>query len=116
MTAAGSSPVTGAVSPRPAAAATASCSSGPATRLGEALRQQGQARRLVGERAELGVKDDLAQPCGHGRKALGEVAVVRELGVVEAAFEHALVAVGDERRGRRVGVRDIQERRQQPAA
>ena len=41
---------------------------------------------------------------GHGLEALGEVAVVGELGVVEAAFEHALVAVSDERRRGRVGV------------
>ncbi len=87
-----------------------------ADRAGQPLREGDQARRLVGERAELGVKDDLAQPAGHGLEALGEVAVVRELGVVEPAFEHALVAVGDELRGGRVGVRDVEERRQQLAA
>ena len=49
-------------------------------------------------------------------QALGEVAVVGELGVVEAAVEHALVAARDQRGGRRVGVGDVEERRQQPAA
>ena len=74
-----------------------------------------EPRRLVGQRAELLVEGDLAESRGHGREPLGEVAVVTELGVVEAAREHALVAVRDLRRRRRVGVADVEEGRQQLA-
>ncbi len=38
----------------------------------------------------------VAEPVGHGVEALGDVAVVGELGVVQPAFEHALVAARDE--------------------
>ena len=62
------------------------------------------------------MEDDRAESLGHGGQALGEVAVVGELGVVEAAVEHALVAARDERRRRRVAVGDVEERREQLAA
>ncbi len=80
---------------------------------GQPLRQLDEPPRLVGERAEPGVKDDLAQPAGHGLQAFVEVAVEGELGVVEPALQDTLVAVGDELGGSRVGVGDVQKRRQQ---
>ncbi len=61
------------------------------------------------------MKDHGAEATGHVVQALGHVAVVGELGVVKAAAQHALVAVRDELRGRRVGVVDVEERRQQLA-
>ena len=90
----------------------------PAAGAGAAGQRRDQAAEpagLVGERAELLVEHHGAEALGHGRQALGEVAVVGELGVVEAAVEHALVAARDQRRRRRVAVGDVEERRQQPA-
>jgi len=75
--------------------------------------QTAQARRLVGERAELLVEDHGAEAAGHRRQPLGEVAVVGELGVGEAAVEHALVAARDGRGRGGVAVRDVEEDREQ---
>src|SRR5664280_2427178 len=74
-----------------------------------------QPHRLVGERAELLVEHHVAQAVGHRVEALGDVTVVGELGVVEPAAEHALVAVRDQLGGRGIGVGDVEERRQQAA-
>ena len=85
---------------------------GPA---GQRRDEAAEAAGLVGQRAELLVEHDGAQALRHGGEALGEVAVVGELGVVEAAVEHALVAARDERRRRGGAVGDVEERRQQLA-
>ena len=50
---------------------------------------------LVGQRAQLLVEHHGAEALGHGRQAFGQVAVVGELGVVQAAFEDALVTARD---------------------
>src|SRR5450759_2251341 len=63
---------------------------------GQAGYQPLQAVSLVGQRAELLVEHHAAEAIGHGLKALGDVAVVGELGVVQPATEHALIAARDE--------------------
>ena len=94
------------------AAAAGACGAGPGGQTGH---QPLQAVRLVGQRAELLVEHHVAEPVGHGLEALGDVAVVGELGVVEPAFEHALVAARDEVGRRGIGVAHVEERRQQAA-
>jgi len=59
------------------------------------------------------VEDHGAEAAGHRRQPLGEVAVVGELGVGEAAVEHALVAARDGRGRGGVAVRDVEEDREQ---
>ena len=97
---------------RAVAAGAGACGAGPG---GQPGHQPLQAVRLVGQRAELLVEHHVAEPVGHRVEALGDVAVVGELGVVQAAVEHALVAVRDERGRRGIGVAHVEERRQQAA-
>src|SRR5665647_3139064 len=82
---------------------------------GQTGHQPLQAVRLVGQGAELLVEHHVAEAVGHGVEALGDVAVVGKLGVVQPAFEHTLVAARDEIGRPGIGVAHVEERRQQAA-
>ena len=59
------------------------------------------------------MEHDVDEAVGHGVEALGEVAVVGELRIVEPAVQHALVAARDQRGRGAIRVAHVQERRQQ---